>query len=334
MAVDTRLATTRLAASIALLAAASSCRLAVASCKLPIELPSGAGPSGAAVGPRDSLLLVSDDGIVYFADLEDFTVRVDSALKDKYADSYGWLDLEGIAMTNPESSSLLYVGMENKPVILEYEWQHSHTILRQFDLPGLERDGVQSMAWVPTDASSHMGYFYVGSRATGSILIYELPLLEGRVGVEAQATLRDSWTPVREGSKNIAGLAHSAGYIFVSYNEGTSNHVLIYPVLDNGLYGDLAEQYQVDVADAQGMAVRHRYDGSWDVYLCSDSQKAVFVYKFRFVTGFELHTHCADTPHKRSGTPGLRSGALLALQVAALAIAVPIFAAAFWGPPV
>jgi len=254
--------------------------------------------------------VVSDGGSLLFVDLEDFTVREDKALNDKYRDAYGWFDLEGITMTNYEKSTYLYLGMENMAVVLEYDWRDTQRIYRRFDLPGLGNEGIQSLTWVPTEASTHQGYFYMGSRAKGSIFIYELPLLDS-AGPEAQATLRDRWTPLEGGGdRNIAGLAYSAGYIFVSYDDVNSNHVLIYPILANGLYGELAEQYQVDVVDSQGIAVRLRANNTWEVYFTSDSQAAVFAYTFQFVTGFELHGHCNADGISALAPPGPHSAAV------------------------
>mmetsp|Transcript_27459 Transcript_27459/g.85436 ORF Transcript_27459/g.85436 Transcript_27459/m.85436 type:complete len:338 (+) Transcript_27459:145-1158(+) len=266
---------------------------AAAACELPISFPRGARLSGAALGPQDSLIVVSESGTMLFVDLSDFTVREDEALNDKYKDSYGWFDLEGVAMTSPEST-FLYLGMENRAAVLEYEWHEAHRITREFSLPGFEHseaEGIQSLTWVPTDASTHQGYFYVGSQMTGSVFIYELPLLSN-TGPEGNGKLVSIWTPVR-GKKQIRGLSFSSGYVFLSYDDGNSNHVLIFQALGNGLPGDLAEQYEVDVANAEGMAVRKAGRGTWEVFFSSGAQTAVSVYTFRFVTGFELHERCA-----------------------------------------
>jgi len=245
------------------------------------------------LGPHNSLVSVSGDGTVQFIDLNNMVVRQDTALNDKYKDSYGWFDLEGVAMTNPEST-FVYLGMGNKAVVLEYEWHASRRIFRHFDLPGFERRGnrgMESLTWVPTSASRHQGYFYVGSQMTGHVFIYELPLLD-ETGPQATARLIDIWTPLKHDS-NIAGLSHSSGYVFVNYDDGNSNHVLIFPILENGLPGTVKEQYQVDVADAEGLAVRKTAADTWEVFFSSDQRMAIFAYTFRFLSGFELHNHCA-----------------------------------------
>lgn len=284
--------------------------LVAATCRLPIDFPQASRLSGVTIGPENSLVVVSDGGSVLFADLDDFTVRVDQALNDKYKDHYGWFQLEGVAMTNPEST-YVYLGMENQPIVLEYEWHSTHRITREFNLgPSFKHTGtkgIRSLTWVPNEASTQQGYFYIGSHMTGDIFIYELPLLDS-TGPMAAAKLIDVWKPLSMlGNHNIGGLSYSSRYIFTSYDGGNSNHVLIYPVTDNGLCGELLEQYEVDVMNAQGMAVRKRDHDSWEFFFSSTRREAVFAYTFRFVSGFALHSQCSGlTRHS------LRSGARLA----------------------
>merc|ERR1712224_747838 len=72
-----------------------------------------------------------------------------------------------------------------------------------------------------------------------------------------------------------------------------------------GLPGNLVEQYEVDVSAAQGIALKPgeekdgSWDGSWEVFFCSDLRRDVLAYKFRFVTGFELHRRCRDSSYAR-----------------------------------
>lgn len=155
---------------------------------------------------------------------------------------------------------------------------------------------MRSLTFVPTDASLHVGYFYVGDRATGNILVYELPLLD-KTGLEAQAVLKDTWTVVEaHGSRHATGMSYSEGYLFLSYDEQESCHILIFSILPNGLHGPLAEQYQVDVVNAQGLAAKRATKDAWEIYIASAQQHAVFAYRFRFVTGFDLHDHCGARP--------------------------------------
>merc|ERR1719379_1964767 len=265
----------------------------MATCKLPIVFPPGVQPSGLTQGPQNSMVAVSDKGTVVFIDREDLSVREDKTLNNKYKDSYGWFDLEGVAMTNPEST-FVYLGMENKATIIEYEWHTSKRIFRRFDLPGFERrgsHGMESLTWVPTEASRHQGYFYTGSQETGHVFIYELPLLD-ETGPVTTARMVNIWTPL-QGETNIAGMSYCDGYIFVNYDDGHSNHVLIFPIMKNGLPGPLKEQYEVDVSDAEGVAVIKKDAETFEVFFSSDERQAVYAYDFRFITGFELHRRCA-----------------------------------------
>merc|ERR1712070_170211 len=103
--------------------------------------------------------------------LEDFTVREDTALNEKYTDSYGWFDLEGLTMTRTDST-YLYLATQSKAVILEYEWHSSHKILRRFTLPNYDtvgNAGIQSLTWIPSQSANSKGFFYVGSHTSGRI---------------------------------------------------------------------------------------------------------------------------------------------------------------------
>lgn len=280
-----------------------------ASCRLPISFPTSAEPSGCTIGPQNSLVVVSDGGTVIFIDLDDYSVREDTALNNKYLDTYGWFDLEGVTMVSPERT-FMYLGMENKAAVLEFEWHSSHRITRRFSLPGLEMQGnlgMESLSWVPTDASHHGGYFYVGSQLTGHVFIYEVPLLDD-TGPEATAHQISVWTPLK-GNNDVSGLAYSDGYVFVTFDDGSANHVLIYPILQNGLPGALKEQYEVDVPDAEGIAVRKTDSDTYEVFFSSDSKRAVFGYTFHFDIGFELHSTCRHAP--ASGTVVTRQSSRL-----------------------
>merc|ERR1712039_284904 len=138
------------------------------------------------------------------------------------------------------------------------------------------------------------------------------------------AKLIDVWKPVSVlGNKNIAGLSYSSKFIFTSYDLGNSNHVLIYPVTANGLCGNLLEQYEVDVENAQGMAVRKQDQEVWEFFFSSSRREAVFAYTFRFESGFALHSQCAQSamhaPHSDSFVESPRWAAFLIILFALLA---------------
>lgn len=237
------------------------------------------------------------DGTVLHANLKDSVVEQDLVVGLSDADPYHRRDLRGCAMTNPESS-YFYFGAASEPAVFEYEWHHARRITRRFMLPGFEHPplegGIQSLTWVPTDASKHQGYFYVGSHSGGRIFIYDLPLVED-TGPEAIARLVSVWTPL-QGSPAIAGLSFSGNMLFVSYDQGSSNRVLVFEVFDNGLQGALLEQYEVDVPNGCGLAVRRQDATTWEAFFTSGSERAFFAYVYRPGTGFDLHEECAK-PH-------------------------------------
>jgi len=276
-----------------------------ATCVLPVTMPPGFRPAGAAMGPKGELVLVSDTGGLVFVDVDDYAIsRYDTALTDKYLDSYGVLDLEGCEMLT-NSSDHLYFATHTKSnelighsmasaCILEYEW-HKEIILRRYSLVGFERvggGGVESITWVPNNISQYGGYFFVGSMTTGHIFVYELPTGVTSMGGDIDGKLITTWTPLQS-ETDVASLCYSDGYIFVNYDDGASSHILIYPVMAMGLPGDLKEQYRVDAPTAEGMAVQKISDDTWEIFFSSNSRRQVFAYAFRFVTGFELHRHCS-----------------------------------------
>jgi len=239
-----------------------------ATCRLKLEMPSGTAPSGLAIGPSRMLITSCRDGTVLHANPKDGDVEQELVVGSSDADPYHRRDLRGCAMTNPESS-YFYLGAASEPSVFEYEWHTARRITRRFMLPGFEHPptegGIQSLTWVPTDASRHQGYFYVGSPGC-RIFIYDLPLVED-TGPEAIGRLISVWTPL-QGSSASAGLSFSGGMLFVSYDQGSSNHVLVFEVLENGLQGALLEQYEVDVPNGCGLAVRREDATTWEAFFC------------------------------------------------------------------
>eukprot|EP00931_Biecheleriopsis_adriatica_P122377 TRINITY_DN97365_c0_g1_i1.p1 TRINITY_DN97365_c0_g1~~TRINITY_DN97365_c0_g1_i1.p1 ORF type:complete len:333 (-),score=79.18 TRINITY_DN97365_c0_g1_i1:7-1005(-) len=269
-------------------------RPACPTCELPIELPKGAFPAATTSGPQDTLIIAGSRGLLLFANLEDFTTRLDHDLRAKYGDgTLGSLDIKGVTMSNT-GSTYLYLGIGSTSKIMEYEWHTSHKVFRSFDLvnfPSAEGIGLSCLAFVPSESSPHQGFFYVGTQISGSVYIYQVPLLNNE-GFEATAESVKIWSPL-QGNQGISGLDFCSGYIFVCFDDGTSAHVLIFQVLESGFPGDLIEQYEVDVVNAVGMTVRQVNSDSFEVLFTSGSKNAVFVYSFRFVYGFQLHDHCA-----------------------------------------
>eukprot|EP00928_Gymnodinium_smaydae_P008355 TRINITY_DN13041_c0_g1_i1.p1 TRINITY_DN13041_c0_g1~~TRINITY_DN13041_c0_g1_i1.p1 ORF type:complete len:294 (-),score=65.39 TRINITY_DN13041_c0_g1_i1:20-901(-) len=235
-------------------------------CRLPVTFPRTARPSGATAGPGNTLIFASGSGTLLFLDLDDYSMREDTALNDKYQDMYGSFDLQGLAMSDTLSNYVYFVA-QGKASVFQYDFKDTRRIVRRFDLPGFSGSsaaGAESLTWVPTQASPHGGYFYVGSQLAGQVFVYELPINDDSAPVVSgdSKQLMTIWTPLKE-SQTVAGLSYSGGYLFVNYDERYSNHVLIYPILPNGLPGELKEQYQVDVSNAEGLVARQSDGKSW-----------------------------------------------------------------------
>lgn len=262
-----------------------------ATCRLPINLPPTAIPSGATIGPDGGLVIADLRGSVFFADLKDFSVREDAALlgdADLKAD--GPLYIRGLTMTSPESS-FLYLGSTSMSVIFEYEWHKSRRVSRRFYLPEFEGAPrtIQSLLWVPTEASMHGGYFHVGSGQSGEVFVYELPLLQAG-GSRVSAELVGSWAPA--GTGHISGLAFSSNLIFVARGNGQLASILTYEARSDGLAGPLQDQFGADVG-AEGLAVRRMPSKQWEVILAGTTPRSIFAYIFQPVTGLELQGGCA-----------------------------------------
>ncbi|CAJ1447410.1 unnamed protein product [Effrenium voratum] len=155
----------------------------------------------------------------------------------------------------------------------------------------LQEPGLQCVCFVPTPSSPHQGYFYVGSSISGELYIYEVPLLEE--GQKVASSVR-VWSPLK-GNPRLTGLEYHEGYIFVSYDEGLSTHVLIFRVLASGMPGELLEEHQVDVVHGSGVAARQVSEEKWEIFFVSGEKMKIYGYGFRFVTGFEPHDFCAES---------------------------------------
>ncbi|CAJ1334864.1 unnamed protein product, partial [Effrenium voratum] len=135
-------------------------------------------------------------------------------------------------------------------------------------LPTLGASGLQCVCFVPTPSSPHQGYFYVGSSISGEVYIYEVPLLEE--GQKVASSVR-VWSPLK-GNPRITGLE----YIFVSYDEGLSTHVLIFRVLASGMPGELLEEHQVDVVHGSGVAARQVSEEKWEIFFVSGEKMKIY----------------------------------------------------------
>lgn len=215
-------------------------------CVLPLMKgsPVGFQPKAIAAGPQEKLVIVDQRGVLLFADMKDFTVQQDFQLSREMDES----NIQGLAMTNRDST-YLYAAANHDSELVEYEWHSSHKVFRRFKLLGVPSvgQGLQSLTFVPTPASSQEGYFYASAGISGDIYIYEVPLLsEGLTSARSVKVWSPDSAP-RHQDHHVTGLEYADGYLFVCYDMGSSAYLLIFEILPSGLPGPLQERHQATV---------------------------------------------------------------------------------------
>lgn len=163
-------------------------------------LPSGYEPSGAVWHTQlQKLFTVWDNGVISMMDYDGMNV-VSWNVGD---------DLEGICISHP-NSTFVYVGVE-RPLDGVKEFNYlTGQVTRFFDLtpwmqsmdPNL---GLEALTFVPDTTSSEGGYFYAGLQETGTIYIFELPILSS--STDTTVTFIDS---IQTGLTLISGLDYNA----------------------------------------------------------------------------------------------------------------------------
>eukprot|EP00397_Hematodinium_sp_SG-2012_P045094 GEMP01050529.1.p1 GENE.GEMP01050529.1~~GEMP01050529.1.p1 ORF type:complete len:346 (+),score=37.00 GEMP01050529.1:197-1234(+) len=268
-------------------------------CKLPFYLPRNSEPSGGIFGPDNNLIVICDCGTLLHLDLTTRQIHEDLSLKSDFRnlEEFGYFDIEGITMTDAESP-ILYIGVENMSMIIEYDYRRQHKILQTFKLVEFERAenrGLESISWVPNSLSIYGGYFYVGSQLTGNVFIYELPIqpasvVGGTKVTDAGAKLIRIWTPTQ--NDDISGIAHIDRYLFLNFDNGDHNRVMVYHVQKDGLPGTLKKEYRLDLNDAEGISIRRAHQGEWEVIFMSDTLNSIFAFYFSFDEGFVPYPYC------------------------------------------
>eukprot|EP00397_Hematodinium_sp_SG-2012_P047377 GEMP01053855.1.p1 GENE.GEMP01053855.1~~GEMP01053855.1.p1 ORF type:complete len:249 (+),score=27.09 GEMP01053855.1:411-1157(+) len=183
-------------------------------------------------------------------------------------------------------------------MIIEYDYRRQHKILQTFKLVEFERAenrGLESISWVPNSLSIYGGYFYVGSQLTGNVFIYELPIqpasvVGGTKVTDAGAKLIRIWTPTQ--NDDISGIAHIDRYLFLNFDNGDHNRVMVYHVQKDGLPGTLKKEYRLDLNDAEGISIRRAHQGEWEVIFMSDTLNSIFAFYFSFDEGFVPYPYC------------------------------------------
>lgn len=162
-------------------------------------LPVGYEPSGAVWHNQlNKLFTVWDNGMVSMMDYDGMNITTWSVSGD----------LEGICVADP-NSDFIYVGVEGPDDGIKEFNVVTGQVTRFFDLtpwmqsvdPNL---GLEALTFVPDTASAELGYFYAGLQQTGTIYIFELPIVSS--STDTTVTFIDS---IHTGLPLISGLDYN-----------------------------------------------------------------------------------------------------------------------------
>lgn len=244
-----------------------------------IQVAGNYEPSGLAWNPvTQKLLSVCNTGQVTMMNLngtQQDTVKMPS-----------YMDFEAVTIVDPRTSKI-YIGLENRDSILEFDWQTRNLTGMRWDLTavmtGPDNSGLEGLTFVPNGyhpfpASASGGLFYaaiqrtpvVGGAVNDDYLIYAFDIdlsTNGRIvnwyGIPVAANTPNS---------DISDLFFSAdtGILYVLY-DGANR--LIEMTTDGRVVRDYSN---VPVADQEGVAVITSYPAATaDIYLASDSAKSI-----------------------------------------------------------
>ena len=165
-------------------------------------LPAGYEPSGALWHNQLSkFFTVWDNGLVSMMDHDGTNIT-------------NWTvngDLEGICLANP-NSDFVYVGLEGPDDGIAELNIAAGQVTRFFNLtpwmqsvdPNL---GLEALTFVPDTASAEGGYFYAGLQETGTIYVFELPIVSS--STDTTVTFIDS---IHTGLPFISGIDYNTEY--------------------------------------------------------------------------------------------------------------------------
>ena len=220
-------------------------------------LPAGYEPSGAVWHTQlDKLFTIWDNGMVSMMDYDGTNITSWSV--------YG--DLEGICLPDP-SSDFIYVGLERPDDGIDEFNITTGQITRFFDLtpwmqsvdPNL---GLEALTFIPDTASSEGGYFYAGLQETGTIYIFELPIISS--STDSTVIFIDS---MHTGLVGISGLHYDQehGLLYAMWSYG---HQLRVMLLDGTILAawDLPGDSQEGVALWEGLA-----PGEGQIFVAEDA---------------------------------------------------------------
>ncbi len=220
-------------------------------------LPAGYEPSGAIWHKQlNKFFTVWDNGMVSMMDYDGTNITNWSVSGD----------LEGICVHDP-NSDFIYVGLERPDDGIKEFNVTTGQVTRFFDLtpwmqsvdPNL---GLEALTFVPDSSSSERGYFYAGLQETGTIYIFELPIISS--STDTTVTFIDS---IHNGLPGISGLHYKIeqGLLYAMWSYG---HQLRVMLLDGTIVvaWDLPGDSQEGVALWEGLS-----PGQGQIFVAEDA---------------------------------------------------------------
>lgn len=231
-------------------------------------LPAGYEPSGAVWHTQQNkLFTIWDNGMVSMMDYDGTNITSWSVSGD----------LEGICVPDP-SSDFIYVGLERPEDGIKEFNITTGQVTRFFDLtpwmqsvdPNL---GLEALTFIPDTSSIEGGYFYAGLQETGTIYIFELPILSS--STDSTVTFIDS---MHNGLAGISGLHYNQehGLLYAMWSNGHQLRVM----LPNGtilVTWDLPGDSQEGIALWEGLA-----PGEGQIFVAEDAGE-VWRYDFNSI---------------------------------------------------
>lgn len=231
-------------------------------------LPAGYEPSGGIWHVRlNKFFTVWDNGMVSMMDYDGSNITNWSVSGD----------LEGICVPDP-NSEFIYVGLERPNDGIKEFNITTGQVTRFFNVtpwmqsvdPNL---GLEALTFIPDTSSSEGGYFYAGLQETGTIYLFELPILSS--STDTTVTFVDS---IHTGLPGISGLHYNIEYGFL-YAMWSYGHQLRVMLLDGTILvaWDLPGDTQEGVALWEGLT-----PGQGQIFVSEDAGE-VWRYDFNSI---------------------------------------------------
>lgn len=231
-------------------------------------LPAGYEPSGGVWHLRlDKFFTIWDNGMVSMMDYDGTNITNWSVSGD----------LEGICVPDP-TSDFIYIGLERPNDGIKEFNVATGQVTRFFNLtqwmqsvnPNL---GLEALTFVPDSSSAEGGYFYAGLQETGTIYIFELPIITS--STDTTAVFIDS---VHTGFPGISGLQYNIEY-GIMYAMWSYGHQLRVMLLD----GTVLVAYDLPGDTQEGIALwEGLVPGQGQIFISEDAGE-VWRYDFNSV---------------------------------------------------